>query len=106
MMLRDLEEGHLLALRCEKGNLFAEFIFLAESGIKYKVLAFNAASTPIRITFEGPTFTAGFTTLTSVPSLGEVEAVNSSTQGFAIEGDFGLISVIADRVELEAIPAA
>ena len=106
MMLKDLEEGHLLALRCEDGNLFAEFIFLAEGGIKYKVLALNAASTPIGIAFEGTTFTAGLTTLANVPSLGDVEAVNSSTQGFAIEGDFGLISVTADRVELEAIPAA
>jgi hypothetical protein len=105
MKLSDLEEGHLLALRCQQGNLFAEFIFLTEGGIKYKVLAFNAVSTPIQVAFEGPTFKAGFTTLTNIPSLGEVEAVSLSTHGFTVEGDFGLISVTADRVELEVIPS-
>ena len=105
MTLSDLDEGHLLALRCDTGNLFAEFFFMADGGAKFKILAFNAASTPIQVAFEGATFTAGFTTLTDVPSLGEVESIRPSPHGFAIEGDFGLISVTADRVELESVPA-
>ena len=106
MMLKDFEEGHLLALKCDSRNLFAEFTFLSETGTIYRVIAFNTASTPIGIVFEGTIFTAGFTTLNNVPSLGEVENIKSSPQGFVVEGDFGVISVVADSVEVAPNAAA
>ncbi|GAA4501445.1 hypothetical protein [Pseudaeromonas paramecii] len=103
MNLSDLEESHLLSLTYDHNGLFIEFILLSSKDMNVKLFAHNKDTSPITVKFIGLNIRSNFTTPSGVASLGEVEAVQTSKNGFDLEGDMGFIQVVADTLMINDI---
>ena len=103
MNLCDLEESYLLSLTHDHHGLFIELYILSSNDIKIKLLAHNKDTSPITVKFIGLNIRSNFTTPSGVASLGEVEAVQTTENGFNLEGDMGFIHVVADTFTITDI---
>jgi hypothetical protein len=99
MRIEDCAESHLLWLRTDQQNRNVEFGVVLQDGTTRQWIAFNQSTQPIEIDFVGVNFKAGLTTTDNIPCLGEIESVSRQGNGFVLEGDFGVLSVLADRIE-------
>lgn len=102
MNLKDCVDGHLICLRLDQKNLFIEFEVVSARGEQLKWVGFNSRSSPIAVEFRGAHFDARLHTTGNQATLGEIESTTHLVDGFELEGDFGVISVTADRFELVA----
>ena len=102
MNLKDCVDGHLICLRLDQKNLFIEFEVVSARGEQLKWVGFNSTSSPIAVEFRGAHFDARLHTTGNQATLGEIESTTHLVDGFELEGDFGVISVTADRFELVA----
>jgi hypothetical protein len=99
MKIEDCLGSYLLWIRTDHQKLNVEFEVILSNGSRQQWIAFNQSTKPIDIDFIGVNFKAGLTTTGNVPCLGEIESVVRQDIGFVLEGDFGVVSVVADCVE-------
>ena len=99
MNFENCVDGNLICLRVDQQNLFIEFEVLSAQGKQVKCIGFNSTGSPIAVEFHGVNFNAGLRTTANHATLGEIESATYRVDGFELEGDFGVISVTADRVE-------
>jgi hypothetical protein len=99
--IADIEGSYVISIQLDSQALFLEICVIASDQVKLKLLAFNRDSSPICVTFHGLSIRAGMTTTDNVPCLGEIESVNTTSDGIRLEGDLGTIAIAADNISVE-----
>ncbi|USD66848.1 hypothetical protein [Vibrio sp. SCSIO 43136] len=102
MELNILLDSDLLSLNQDYGNMYIEMTFLVESGERVKVTASNEGRHAINVSCIGLQLSANRLTSDDVPTLGEVEGVSFLKNKLSLEGDFGLIEVRCDHIQVES----
>jgi hypothetical protein len=93
MELNCLIDSELLSLNQSFDDAYIEMLFLLESEQKVKLFVSNKQGQAITVRFKGMQLSARKTTLSGIPTLGEVEGVSYLQGILSIEGDFGVIEV-------------
>lgn len=93
MELNCLIDSELLSLNQSFDDAYIEMLFLLESEQKVKLFVSNMQGQAITVHFKGMQLSARKTTLSGIPTLGEVERVSYLQGILSIEGDFGVIEV-------------
>jgi hypothetical protein len=102
----DIQESYVISIQLESQALYLEVCVLTSDQKKLKLLAFNGDSSPISVTFDGLSIRAGMTTPQNVHCLGEIESVNTTSDGIRLEGDLGTITIAADRISVEMVQSS
>lgn len=102
MELNCLIDSELLSLNQSFDDIYIEMLFLLESDQKVKLFVSNKQGKAITVRFKGMQLSARNTTLSGIPTLGEVEGVSYLQGSLSLEGNFGLIEVDGHDVFLES----
>ncbi|WP_434136545.1 hypothetical protein JQR88_20600 (plasmid) [Pseudomonas luteola] len=104
MKLTELEEGQLLGIELEAGELFVQFTVLTPDNERVAVFSHNRDTSKIKIRFYALSLKAGLCTVDGFATFGEIESVSCSKDRYILEGDFGAITVFADTTFIQPAP--
>lgn len=102
--LTELEEGQLLGIKLEAGELFVQFTTLTSDNERVTVFSHNRDTSKIKIRFYALSLKTGLCTVDGFATLGEIESISCCKGRYTLEGDFGAITVFADTTFIQPAP--
>lgn len=103
MDVRELEETDVLSISLDQAHLYFEMVVLTFDGIKCRLSACNADGSPIELTVGALQFGANLTNTRDLSILGELEGISAVDGVLILEGDFGDITISANKISVEQL---
>lgn len=106
LKIEDLTEANVVSFFLDQRHTYFEMALIAEGGARYEIQANNADGSRIGVSFGQLRFVGNFSTLENMPSLGELEGVQTIENGVILEGDFGDVTIHANNIVVKTVAKA